>query len=101
MLDAFGSKMVPLDPCEFRVGNTRHTVSDISALQRLGWTPIVPVEQNVQRYIERTEMQAVYQGFLLAVERVIRQSGVAQTVGLEISFVFEIRLPFCSASSVI
>jgi dTDP-L-rhamnose 4-epimerase len=81
MLDAFGSKMEPLVPGEFRVGDTRHTVSDISPLQRLGWNPLVPVEQNVQQYIEWLETQTVSPEFLLEAERVMRQSGVVRTVG--------------------
>jgi dTDP-L-rhamnose 4-epimerase len=81
MLDAFGSKMEPLVPGEFRVGDTRHTVSDISPLQSLGWNPIVPVGQNVQQYIEWLETQTVSAEFLLEAERVMRQSGVIRTVG--------------------
>lgn len=80
MLGAFGSSMEPLVPGEFRVGDTRHTVSDISPLQRLGWSPAVPVEQNVQQYIEWLETQTVSEEFLLEAERVMRQSGVVRTV---------------------
>ena len=81
MLDAFGSGMEPLIPGEFRVGDTRHTVSDISPLQKLGWSPSVPVEQNVQQYIEWLGTQTVSEEFLLEAERVMRQSGVVRTVG--------------------
>jgi len=81
MLDGFGSKMEPLVPGEFRVGDTRHTVSDISPLRKLGWNPVVPVEQNVQQYIEWLETQTVNQEFLLEAERVMRQSGVVRAVG--------------------
>ena len=81
MLDAFGSKMEPLVPGEFRVGDTRHTVSDISPLRRLGWSPTVPVEQNVQQYIEWLGTETVSEEFLLEAERVMRQSGVVRTIG--------------------
>ena len=81
MLDAFGSRMEPLVPGEFRVGDTRHTVSDISPLQKLGWSPHVPVEQNVLQYIEWLQTQTVSEEFLLEAERVMRQSGVVRTVG--------------------
>jgi len=80
MLDIFGSKMEPLVPGEFRLGDTRHTVSDISPLQRLGWEPAVPVEQNVREYVEWLETQTVSEGFLLEAERVMRQSGVVRAV---------------------
>jgi len=81
MLDVFGSKMEPLVPGEFRVGDTRHTVSDISPLQKLGWNPVVPVEQNVRQYVEWLETQTVNQEYLLEAERVMRQSGVVREVG--------------------
>lgn len=80
MLEAFGSKMEPLVPGEFRVWDTRHTVSDISSLQRLGWSPTVPVEQNVRQYIEWLETQTVSEEYLLEAERVMRQSGVVRKV---------------------
>ena len=80
MLETFGSKMEPLVPGEFRVGDTRHTVSDISPLRRLGWSPAVPVEQNVQQYIEWLATQTVSEEFLQEAERVMRQSGVVRTV---------------------
>jgi dTDP-L-rhamnose 4-epimerase len=80
MLDTFGSKMEPLVPGEFRLGDTRHTVSDISSLQRLGWEPTVPVEQNVREYVEWLETQTVSEDFLLEAERVMRQSGVVRAV---------------------
>jgi dTDP-L-rhamnose 4-epimerase len=81
MLDAFGSKMEPLVPGEFRVGDTRHTVSDITPLRELGWNPVVPVEQNVRQYIDWLETQTVNQEYLLEAERIMRQSGVVRAVG--------------------
>ncbi len=78
MLDAFGSKIEPLIPGEFRLGDTRHTVSDISRLERLGWKPTIPVEENVREYIEWLETQRVTKEFLLEADRVMRESGVVQ-----------------------
>jgi dTDP-L-rhamnose 4-epimerase len=81
MLDAFGSRMDPVVPGEFRVGDTRHTISDISPLRELGWNPVVPVEQNVRQYIEWLKTQTVNQEYLLEAERIMRQSGVVRAVG--------------------
>jgi dTDP-L-rhamnose 4-epimerase len=81
MLDTFRSKMEPLVPGEFRVGDTRHTVSDISALQKLGWNPSVPVEENVEQYVNWIKTQTVSEQFLLEAERVMHQSGVVRAVG--------------------
>jgi len=81
MLDAFGSTMEPLVPGEFRVGDTRHTISDISSLRRLGWEPLIPVEQNVQEYIAWLQTQAVSGEYLLEAERIMRESGVVRAAG--------------------
>lgn len=78
MLDAFGSDMEPAALAEFRLGDTRHTVSDISKLQELGWAPNIPVEQNVREYIDWLQEQTVSPEYLLEAERVMRESGVVQ-----------------------
>ena len=78
MLDAFHSPLEPRVAGEFRLGDTRHTVSDISHIRRLGWEPTVPVEENVRQYIEWLETQSVSQEYLLEAERVMQDSGVIQ-----------------------
>jgi dTDP-L-rhamnose 4-epimerase len=78
MLAAAGSAMEPEVPGEFRLGDTRHTVSDISRLRRLGWQPLVSVEQNVSEYLEWLRTQAVTSEFILEADRVMRESGVVQ-----------------------
>jgi dTDP-L-rhamnose 4-epimerase len=75
MLEAFGSELSPLVPGEFRFGDTRHTVSDISALRELGWEPSVPVEQNVREYIDWIRPQLGTDRFAEA-DRVMRELGV-------------------------
>jgi dTDP-L-rhamnose 4-epimerase len=80
MLDAAGSSMEPLVPGEFRLGDTRHTVSDISRLQRLGWQPVIPLEQNAAEYLEWLRTQSVSSEFVLEADRVMRESGVVQQV---------------------
>jgi len=80
MLDAFGSDLEPAASTEFRLGDTRHTVSDISKLEKLGWTPTIPVEQNVREYIEWLQEQSVPPECLFEAERVMRETGVVQAV---------------------
>ncbi len=79
MLDAFDSNLEPCVAGEFRLGDTRHTVSDISRMKQLGWEPKIPVEQNVREYIEWLEKQPVRREYLLEAEQVMRDSGVVQT----------------------
>ncbi len=78
MLSAFGSDLEPLLSGEFRIGDTRHTVSDISKLQKLGWTPTAPVEQNVREYVDWLQEQPVNPECVLDAERVMKDRGVVQ-----------------------
>lgn len=80
MLAAFNSDLEPLVPGEFRLGDTRHTVSDISTLRALGWEPTIPVEQNVAEYAAWIKEQTVTPEYLEEAERVMREQGVVRSV---------------------
>jgi dTDP-L-rhamnose 4-epimerase len=80
MLSACESSLEPQVPGEYRLGDTRHTVSDISAMQRLGWEPTVPVEQNVMEYLEWMTGFAGTADYLVEAERVMREQGVIRSV---------------------
>lgn len=49
--EAYGSSVAPEIPGKYRFGDTRHIVSDISKLSRLGWYPRKTVRDSVQSYI--------------------------------------------------
>lgn len=52
-----GATLAPLLRGEFRVGDTRHTVSDSSKLRRLGWAPRYSVEEIIADYVAWVQMQ--------------------------------------------
>jgi len=81
MLLEFNSPLEPLVPGEFRLGDTRHTVSDNSKLSALGWEPTVAVEQNVREYVAWMRDQEGTAQYLEEAERVMREHGVVQSVG--------------------
>lgn len=81
MLSALGNELEPRVSGEFRLGDTRHTVSDISRMRRLGWQPTIPVEENVREYVEWLQTQSVDKEYLLEAERVMQELGVVQAVG--------------------
>jgi dTDP-L-rhamnose 4-epimerase len=81
MLEILDSKLEPRVAGEFRLGDTRHTVSEVSRMRQLGWEPTVPVEQNVREYVAWLQTQSLNQEYLLEAERVMQQSGVIQAVG--------------------
>lgn len=80
MLNAFDSDQEPLVEREFRLGDTRHTISDISRLRALGWKPTIPVEQNVAEYVAWMKEQQGTQEYLEEAERVMREQGVVRRV---------------------
>jgi dTDP-L-rhamnose 4-epimerase len=80
MLNACESSLEPEVPGEYRLGDTRHTVSDISAMKRLGWEPKVPVEQSAMEYLEWMSGFSGTAEFLAEAERVMRQQGVVRSV---------------------
>lgn len=80
MIREFNSKVEPLVPGHFRLGDTRHTISDNSKLNALGWEPTIPVEQNVQEYAAWMRGQEGTAEFLEEAERVMGELGVVQTV---------------------
>jgi dTDP-L-rhamnose 4-epimerase len=80
MLDASESSLEAEVPGEYRLGDTRHTVSDISAMRRLGWEPKVPIEQNVVEYLDWMSGFSSTAEYLAEAERVMREQGVVRSV---------------------
>ena len=80
MLDASGSNLDPVVPGEYRLGDTRHTVSDLARMRSLGWQPEVPVEENVRQYLDWLDTQMGTSEYLLEAERVMKEMGVVRQV---------------------
>jgi dTDP-L-rhamnose 4-epimerase len=78
MLQASHSSLEPQIPGAFRLGDTRHTVSDISRMRGLGWEPATPVEENVRQYLEWLDTQTGTDEYLLEAERIMAEQGVIQ-----------------------
>ena len=76
MIEAVGSKLEPEVNGEFRLGDTRHTISDISRLRALGWEPEIPVEHSVREYLGWIRQQQATPDYLLEADRVMRSQGV-------------------------
>jgi len=80
MLQASGSSLEPQVAGEFRLGDTRHTISDISRMQALGWQPTIPVEENVRQYLDWLDTQTGTDEYLFEAERIMAERGVVQRV---------------------
>lgn len=55
--EAVAPKSEPSITGEYRVGDTRHSVSDIGKLQRLGWQPTKTPRESVREYIDWIRQQ--------------------------------------------
>lgn len=78
MVEASASDLEPVVPGDFRLGDTRHTISDISRMRALGWQPEIAVEQNVHEYLEWLDTQPVPTSHLLAAEVEMAAQGVVR-----------------------
>jgi dTDP-L-rhamnose 4-epimerase len=82
VLRAFGSDLQPEIPGSFRVGDTRHTVSDISRICAFGWQPRAPVEESVRQYVEWIRQQEGTAEYLAEAERIMLEANVVRSADL-------------------
>jgi dTDP-L-rhamnose 4-epimerase len=78
LIAEFGSDLRADVSGDFRVGDTRHTVSDISALQALGWSPTISLEDSLAEYVAWVRQQGGVTGRIEETERIMRDQGVIQ-----------------------
>ena len=65
---------------EFRFGDTRHIISDLSKLKRLGWQPKTPLQQIIREYLEWVQKQADVSDYYTEADKVMRRQGVIRSV---------------------
>ena len=75
-----GKNIEPEIPGEFRFGDTRHIVSDISKLSEFGWQPATPVKEIIKEYLGWVETQPGMADYYAEAEKVMKQEGVIRTV---------------------
>ncbi len=80
MLKACESSLEPEVPGVYRLGDTRHTVSNISAIERLGWRPTVQVEKSVVEYLDWMSGFTDTAEYLAEAETVMREQQVIRSV---------------------
>ncbi len=73
--DRLGKGIAPLFPGDFRFGDTRHIVSDISRLRSLGWEPRVSLDEIVDGYIAWAREQPDVRDYYIEAEREMKQRG--------------------------
>ena len=70
----------PRSHVEFRFGDTRHIVSDISKLKELGWQPKTPLKQTIREYLEWMYEQPEISDYYAEAEKVMKQQGVIRSI---------------------
>jgi dTDP-L-rhamnose 4-epimerase len=73
--EALGAKIEPNVSGEYRVGDTRHSVSDITKLQRLGWQPTKTPRDSVRDYIEWIRSQKLEKDYAAEALAKLREMG--------------------------
>jgi dTDP-L-rhamnose 4-epimerase len=76
--EILGKKIPPQLSGEYRLGDTRHSVSDISKLRALGWQPTLTPREAVAEYAAWIRTQHVDKKYIAEAERTLRATGVLQ-----------------------
>jgi dTDP-L-rhamnose 4-epimerase len=79
--EALGVNTEPNVSGEYRVGDTRHSVSDITKLQRLGWRPTRTPRDSVRDYIEWIRRQKLEKDYAAEALTKLREMGALRKAG--------------------
>jgi len=67
---------------KFRLGDTRHIISDISKLKALGWQPINSIEKSVRDYVDWLRIGGAPKDIIEYCQSTIKKLEVIQTASL-------------------
>ncbi|MBI3010509.1 MAG: NAD-dependent epimerase/dehydratase family protein [Candidatus Omnitrophica bacterium] len=76
---AYKRKVQPRIGEQFRLGEVRHLVADITQIAQLGFAPQVPFEEGIRRYVDWISSQGNIHDYFTAVEEHLRGSGVIRS----------------------
>ncbi len=79
--EATGAKLEPLVSGEYRVGDTRHSVSDITKLQKLGWQPTKTPRDSVRDYVVWIRQQTLDRDYAAEALTKLRETGALRKAG--------------------
>lgn len=78
--DKLGVHIEPLARGEFRPGEIRSLISDISRARTIGYEPSVTIEQGIERYIAWIRTQGAVKDYFAEIEAGLRAKGIVQSV---------------------
>ncbi len=76
-----GKEIEPELPGLYRVGDSRHIISDVSALKALGWRPRESLERIAEDYVSWAQRQPDLADYTLAAEQFMLKMGALRRVG--------------------
>jgi len=78
--EQLGVSIAPLARGEFRPGEIRSLISDISRIRTIGYEPQTMLEQGIGRYIEWIRTQGTVDDYFAKAEAGLRAKGIVQSV---------------------
>ena len=78
LAERLGTPIEPLLPGQFRPGEMRALISDISAIGELGFRPTVDLETGIGRYLDWIRAQGSVKDYFAAAERGLRRKAIVK-----------------------
>jgi dTDP-L-rhamnose 4-epimerase len=78
--EQLGVNVAPIARGEFRPGEIRSLISDISRIRKIGYEPMVPLEEGIARYIAWIRTQGPVEDYFAKAEIGLREKGIVQNV---------------------
>jgi dTDP-L-rhamnose 4-epimerase len=78
--DQLGVAIVPVARGEFRPGEIRSLISDISRIRTIGYEPRVRLEDGIARYIAWIKTQGAVEDYFAKAEIGLREKGIVQNI---------------------
>jgi len=75
-----GVKLAPLARGEFRPGEIRSLISDISRIRTIGYEPQTAIERGLARYVDWIKTQGAVEDYFSQAEAGLRVKGIVQSV---------------------
>ena len=76
-----GVSLKPLARGEFRPGEIRSLISDISRIRDIGYEPQTTIEEGIARYVDWIKTQGAVEDYFAKAEAGLRSKGIVQSVG--------------------
>ena len=78
--DKLGIDIQPIARGEFRPGEIRSLISDISRIRSIGYEPSVTIEEGIGRYVDWIRTQGPVKDYFAEIEAGLRAKGIVQSV---------------------